>query len=183
MDRRGFLIRFGGLIATVPPLSALLAGCVAPVRDVPAPPTGFPAQTWRTLVAVQEHLLPPEPGAPGASEIQAEAFLRGVLADPGLAPADRALFIGGAELLAQRVRDLTGETFADLPDERRETVLRQFEATPEGERWIGGLLDHLMEALLGDPVYGGNPGGIGWNWLAHTPGFPRPPADKRYFLL
>jgi gluconate 2-dehydrogenase gamma chain len=27
-------------------------------------------------------------------------------------------------------------------------------------------------------VYGGNPDGIGWRWLGHVPGYPRPPADK-----
>jgi gluconate 2-dehydrogenase gamma chain len=42
------------------------------------------------------------------------------------------------------------------------------------------LLYYIFEALLSDPVYGGNPGGIGWQWLEHQPGFPRPPADKIY---
>jgi gluconate 2-dehydrogenase gamma chain len=37
-----------------------------------------------------------------------------------------------------------------------------------------------MEALLTDPAYGGNPGGIGWRWLQHVPGYPRPPMDKIY---
>jgi len=45
------------------------------------------------------------------------------------------------------------------------------------------VLGYIFEALLVDPVYGGNPNGIGWKWLEHQPGLPRPTADKRYFLL
>ena len=37
-----------------------------------------------------------------------------------------------------------------------------------------------MEALLTDPAYGGNPDGIGWRWLGHTPGYPRPSAATIY---
>ncbi len=182
MNRRAFLIQLGGF-AAAPALSSLLAGCAVPVREVLAPPPGFAEQGWRTLTAVQAHLLPSESGAPGAREIQAEAFLRGVLADPRLAPADRAFLIGGVATLEKYARDTTTRHFVDLSHGQREAVLRGLEATPDGRRWLTEMLGYLMEALLGDPVYGGNPDGIGWNWLAHNPGFPRPPAGKRYFLL
>jgi len=45
------------------------------------------------------------------------------------------------------------------------------------------LLTYLLEALLADPVYAGNPNGIGWKWLQHQPGFPRPTKNKKYFKL
>lgn len=179
MDRRTFLIDFGGL-AAAPALSSLLAGCALTVREALPPPPGF---DWRTLAAVQAHLLLSEPRAPGAREIRAEAYLRGVLADPKLAPADRAFLIDGVESINKLARGMTGKHFVELSNDRREAVLRGFEATPDGERWLAETLGYLMEALLGDPVYGGNPDGIGWRWLAHNPGFPRPPANKRYFLL
>lgn len=180
MNRRMFLIRIGGLAAVTP----LLAGCISPVRDVPAPPAaGFAEQAWQTMLMVQAHLLPTEPGAPGAREIHAEVFLRGALADPRLAPAERAFLVEGVESLDKLAHDMTGKRFIELSHDRREAVLRGLEETPQGRRWLGEMLGYLMEALLGDPVYGGNPDGIGWSWLAHTPGFPRPPANKRYFLL
>ncbi len=180
MNRRGFLIRFGGLIATLP---ALPAGGAPPPRAVAAPPAGFPPETWQTIAAVQAHMFPSEPNAPGAREIRAEAYLRGVLADPRLASADRAFLIEGVESIEKLARSLTGKRFVELSHDEREAVLRGFEATSDGKHWLAETLGYLMEALLGDPVYGGNPDAIGWRWLAHTPGFPRPPADKRYFLL
>jgi len=45
------------------------------------------------------------------------------------------------------------------------------------------LLTYILEALLTDPVYGGNPNGIGWTWLQHQPGFPTPTEDKKYYKL
>jgi gluconate 2-dehydrogenase gamma chain len=59
--------------------------------------------------------------------------------------------------------------------------LRRFETN--GKQWISTILRYILEALLTDPIYGGNPNAIGWKWLDHQPGFPRPPANKRYYLL
>ena len=42
---------------------------------------------------------------------------------------------------------------------------------------------YLLEALLADPVYGGNTDEVGWKWLGYTAGFPRPPIGKRYFEI
>ena len=39
-----------------------------------------------------------------------------------------------------------------------------------GRAWLSLLLYYIFEALLSDPVYGGNPDGIGWQWLEHQPG-------------
>ena len=41
----------------------------------------------------------------------------------------------------------------------------------------------LFEALLLDPLYGGNKEEKGWKWLNHTPGFPRPTEELRYEVL
>ena len=37
--------------------------------------------------------------------------------------------------------------------------------------------------MLAPPIYGGNPNGIGWQWLKHKPGFPLPEQGKRYYEL
>ena len=56
-------------------------------------------------------------------------------------------------------------------------------STTEGENWVSTLLFYICEALLTDPIYGGNPNGIGWAWLAHQPGFPRPSPEQSYGVL
>ncbi len=176
MDRRTFLMLLAGAAAARP--LDLLAERRAALGD-----TGIEADPWRTLDAVFEHMFPAEADSPGSRDIRAIPYLQGMLAAPDMAPADRAFVTDGVGWLNDLARERHGEDFPALGAEARETILRQVERSRAGERWLSMLLDHLIEALLADPVYGGNPGGIGWEWLAHQPGFPRPPAEKRYFEL
>lgn len=136
--------------------------------------------TWAILDLVQQHLFPSEPEAPGAREINALAYLRFVVRDPKVDSEERDFILQGAGWLDGIAREMHKAPFRDLDDNQRETVLRRVASSKAGENWLSLLIYYLMEALLTDPAYGGNPGGIGWKWLAHIPGFPRPTADKTY---
>jgi gluconate 2-dehydrogenase gamma chain len=143
----------------------------------------LPATSAQTLAAVLAHLLPSESEAPGAVEIQALAYLAGMLGRPDFDGADPDSLLHGAAEIERLAQVQAGRPFTDLTEAGREAVLRAYETTEPGRRWLGGLLGTLLEALLGDPIYGGNPDGIGWRWLGHAPGFPRPSAEQRYFRL
>lgn len=172
MDRRTFLIGTGVVgIAFVSSYSfAKLKSTFSTTDEV-------------TLRALAEHLLPSEPGTPGACEINGVDYLQGVLADSKLDKASRIFLLKGIRNLERVSYRETQKQFFVLSRDEREKVLRTLEATPKGHRWLKEILEFLLEALLGDPVYGGNTNGIGWKWLHHTPGFPHPPSHKRYFLL
>ena len=143
---------------------------------------GLTQSDWKTLAAVQEHLFPSEPDAPGAAAVNAVPYLYFVLSDTFLEPEVRVVIPRGLKVFEQKLHSQFDKRFIDLTEVQREAALRTFEQTPEGRRWITEILGYIFEALLTDPVYGGNPGGVGWQWLAHRPGFPRPPKSKRYFL-
>jgi gluconate 2-dehydrogenase gamma chain len=138
---------------------------------------------WQIIDRVQQHLFPSETDAPGAKEINALGYLRFVVADEQLDIEDREFVLQGAGWLEDISLQSAKRPFLELNDELRELVLRQVEQSDAGENWLSTLLLYLFEALLTDPVYGGNPNGIGWQWLGHRPGFPRPPANKRYGVL
>jgi gluconate 2-dehydrogenase gamma chain len=170
LTRRRFLLTSaGGLAALFAPLGA-------------ATPADL-ANPWPLLAAVQEHLFPSEIDAPGAREIRALAYLQGVLGDPRGDREEQRFILKGADWLEDLSRQRHKTTFVELDPIRREQVLREVASTPKGENWVSTLLLYLCEALLADPVYGGNPDGIGWAWLAHQPGFPRPTPAKRYGVL
>lgn len=179
MDRRRFLQRLAslGIAAMAPwtvPLSTLRAAGLGG--------GGLNEAQWQTLAAVQQHLFPSESHAPGAAEINAASYLFFVLSDTFLDPDERALIPQGLVTFEQRVQDSYAQRFPQLTETQGETALRSFEATPQGRQWITNILGYIFEALLTDPIYGGNPKGIGWHWLDHRPGFPQPPRDRRYFL-
>ena len=170
MDRRTFLQRVGalGLAASFP----VLTGAAA----VPLPT----AQRWQVSCSVQRHMLPSEPKAPGADEINALGYLKWVVADERLDTEERGFILQGAQWLEDLSRDLTGQSFLSLDETGREQVMRRVAQSKAGENWLSTLLLYIFEALLVDPVYGANPDGVGWQWLGHQPGLPRPVVGKRY---
>jgi len=180
MRRRVFLIRAGGILAAASFPAVWLSGCG---RAATGEVAVFSDPVLRTLATVQSHLFPSEAHAPGAAELHALGYLVAALNIPDSGLAGRASIIQGAEAVDRLARTQGGKSFAELAEPDREAVLRAFEDTDAGRQWLDGILNLLVEALLADPVYGGNPDGIGWRWLEHAPGFPRPQLEQRWFLL
>ena len=139
---------------------------------------------WQVLDAVHDHLLPAAGDGPGAREIRATAYLRWVVLEaPDTDPEEARWILQGARWLDELARARQGAGFVELDAAGREAVLRQTAASRAGDAWLSILLGYLMEALLVAPAYGANPGGRGWAWLAHQPGFPLPPPERTYPCL
>ena len=182
ITRRAFLNRvalLSALAACYP--QALLAQRRAAAQ---APAAGWLAQKpWRTLAAVQEHLFPAGADAPGAADIGATLYLYNALENPAADGGDREFVFKGVGWLNDLIREQGREPFAQLDEAERESVLRGVEQSRAGRNWLSLLLTYVLEALLADPVYGGNRERIGWQWLGHQPGFPTPPPDKTWYRL
>ena len=87
LDRRAFLLRMaGGSLAALFPL------------PVPAADETFGTDdAWALIAAVQEHIFPSEPAAPGARDINALGYLQFVVGDDNLDAEHRAFLLRGAE--------------------------------------------------------------------------------------
>jgi len=178
ISRRAFLARMAGVsVAALFPLTATATA------QAPGTGQGFTVAQQSVLSATQNHLFPSEPGIPGANEINAMAYLGNVLADPYMESYEKAFIRNGAGWLEELTQEKFGTSFTELDSKQREQMLRKIEQSGAGENWLATLLIYILEALLSDPVYGGNPNAIGWRWLEHQPGFPQPPADKIYGKL
>ena len=177
MNRRDFLRR-----TSLAALSTAVPSGAYPGPDG-VPGRVLTADQWRTLALVQDHLLPSEPGAPGSRDIRATAYLDAVLADPDLDLDTRAFVLHGIGWLDDLAREIAGHPFVVVEAGPREDLLRRIGDTPAGDRWLSSLIAYTLEALLADPLYGGNPGGIGWVWLDHDPGRPRPTPANLYGRL
>jgi gluconate 2-dehydrogenase gamma chain len=183
MRRRAFLGAIpAGWAAGSAPVAA--TGRVSETGGV-RPVTLDPDQ-WRILAKVQDHLLPAEPdnpSAPGARDVNATAYLDRAMAVDGFDPEIRDLITNGIGWLEDLADRRHGAGFVDLDPATREDLLRGVAETDAGERWLATLISYTLEALLADPIYGGNPDGIGWHWLGHVPGVPRPTAENIYGRL
>ncbi len=188
--RRRFLHGVAGAagIAAFAPLALDTAAAADKKQVVPGASAG--REPWLTFRHVYEHLFPvtedkiqADGKAPGARQINATAYLFQALQRPDVDKTEKEFIVNGVKWLNDFALRQRKKPFAGLAAQDREWVLRQIEKSTAGARWLSSLMDYLFEALLADPVYGGNPDGTGWKWLQHTPGFPRPPADKMYYKL
>lgn len=178
MNRRTFISIVSSLVATQP-ISQLHASR----KENPDMPTVKLDEPWYTLASVMEHLFPASHESPGAQDIQAIRFLKNMLNTPDADEDEKAFIKKGVGWLNGMANKNHNKPFTELDENTKETVLRQIEQSNAGERWLSVLLTYLIEALLSDPAYGGNPDQIGWKWLEHQPGFPRPSADSLYYKL
>ena len=181
ISRREFLSRLtllGSLAACYP------AAALASARSSAPPSSAWLSKDpWKTLAEVQQHMFPATRDTPGASDIQATVYLRNTIENPAADGEDREFVFNGVGWLNELTQDQYQQSFATLNELQRETVLRKIEQSQAGRNWLSLLLTYLLEALLADPVYGGNPDGIGWKWLEHQPGYPTPPEDKSWYKL
>ena len=177
-ERRQFLFKTAkaaaGLAAT--PALMQLAACQRggpPQVDLNNPP-------WPTVAAVQNVLFPADGIGPSAHDIQATRYLQLTLQNPDFDTEERKFILDGVTWLDQFAQEKYQSPFLQLDSTKQEAVLRSIVQSTAGDRWVSALLTYVIEALLCDPVYGGNPNEIGWKWLQHPPGFPRP--REPYYL-
>jgi gluconate 2-dehydrogenase gamma chain len=165
MDRRTFLAWSA---------AAALAGCVRERRPDAGPQARFDAAEWRTAEAALDRLLPSSPGAPGARDVRATAYVDAALGEGALTAREAAALRSGLTRLDETARRDGAADFAALPDARRDAAIEALLATADGGRWFDAMMSLALEAYLGDPVHGGNPDGAVWSWLGVRPGYPRP---------
>ncbi len=168
-------------------MSALSAGMLLPVNTwakSQSLDTNTPQEEpWPTIVAVQNHLFPSEPDSPGAGDVHAASYLKNVLDDKQHEQDERNFILNGPGWLNDLATKDFHKPFTQLNETQREQLLQRIAHSQAGENWLSLLLMYIFEALLSSPVYGGNPGGIGWRWLEHNPGFPQPTSNNSYKKL
>ena len=140
-------------------------------------------EPWLTFSKVQEHLFPSEPNSLGAEDINALVYLQNMMGTPDFPQDEKELINNGVTWLDDLAKKQYAKKFIQLNADEKEKILRRIESSNAGSRWLSLLLTYLLQAIVADPIYGGNPKGIGWQWLEHQPGFPRPIESKKYFKL
>ncbi|PHR84126.1 MAG: Tat pathway signal protein [Colwellia sp.] len=142
---------------------------------------------WLTLEATLMHLLPESEASteasPSAKSINALAYLYQVMTVQPTEEEEKEFIIKGVGWLNGFAQSQQGKPFVQLSIKQKEVTLRGISNSSAGSNWLSTLLAYIFEAMLAPPAYGGNPDGIGWQWLEHQGGFPLPKIGQRYFEL
>lgn len=125
-------------------------------------------------------LFPDDGNGPSATDLHSYEYIMWVLKDPGANQEDNQYVINGIDWTNEAAEKFYGEKYINLHETQKAKLISKFLEVHSGYHWCSILLTLIFESLLLDPIYGGNPDGIGWKWLNHTPGFPQPTEELRY---
>ncbi len=183
LSRREFIRRTAllGSLALSYPAAALAELRLSKGKQVTADWLNNPA--WQTLAAVQEVLFPAGQDIPGAGDIGATIYLYQAIENPNADGEDKDFIFRGIGWLNDLTQEHHKKTFVQLTAVQQDEVIQLIVKSRAGRNWVSMLLIYTLEALLADPVYGGNKNQAGWKWLQHQPGYPAPSAHKTWDQL
>ncbi len=124
---------------------------------------------WQIIEVTLNHLFPKTNQYFGSSKLNFINFFKLISNDKYFDKEDLKLLLNGAKKLYK-----LNNNYLDLSKERKEILLRKFEQSSIGQSWLSILIYYGLEAMLSDPIYGGNKNTNGWQALNHNPGVPRP---------
>lgn len=132
------------------------------------------------IISVQSILFPSDNNGPGAYDVMADKYLLWVLSDVRMDPEEIEYIVNGADWVDETAEENFSKNYIKLSQSEKETLIAEISHEKWGRSWLGVILTFIFEALLSDPQYGGNPDEIGWKWLKHNPGYPRPNKPLLY---
>lgn len=172
LTRRSFMrsILAGGIIASIP------FSVMASVSEYSI----LSDKQIKLVFSIQQILFPSDGNGPGAKDLMADRYLIWVLSDKRMDPEEKDYIISGIGWIEETAEEIYSSSYNSLSQEYKELLLDNISKESWGKSWLGVILNFIFEAMLCDPQYGGNPENIGWQWLDHNPGFPRPTKSLLY---
>ena len=91
-----------------------------------------------------------------------------------ISDADKSFLKNGVKWLNEESISQYKQEYIKLSWQQRQDVLTTITKTQWGENFVYDVMNYMFEAMLGDPIYGGNNHEAGWKWLAFQGGKPSP---------
>lgn len=135
---------------------------------------------FRILERATDILFPQDELGPGAIELQSPQYILWVLRDELIDPDENEFIINGIDLIDEASRKKFGSRYVSLSVIESEQLIELLSKEKWARSWFSVMLTLIFESMFADPVYGSNPDGIGWKWLNHNPGVPRPDYKIAY---
>jgi len=113
---------------------------------------------------------------PKANELQIETsnYISIILHHERVTKEDKIFLKNGVKWLNEASASMYKKTYTKLLFQERQELLHAIVQKEWGESWLHTVMTYLFEAMLGDPIYGGNNNEAGWKWLSFEGGLPRP---------
>lgn len=156
-------------------IAAAAASALIPVAAIrcaaqnPNQPRSLTPEQRKTTEMLVDRIIPADELGPGALECGAANYIDFQLADY-LAPLKDS-WIAGLNALDAFSMETQGAAFANLSAEKRDAVLLALPGYRAGAANLQTFFDtartYTMQGTFGDPHYGGNIGGKGWDIIRY----------------
>lgn len=137
-------------------------------------------EEMKTLYLIQNILVPNDGNGPSAGMVNAHNYFIWTLEDQNLPISEKEYFINKLQDLITLSKEKFGNNFNDLPSKDQELFIANNITSGWTQTFLSRMITIIFEAMLLDPIYGGNPNEIGWDWLDHIGGSPRTNAQTKY---
>lgn len=124
----------------------------------------------QTLKVVQTDLFPKEK----IDNANAYEYLSIIFKHSRVSDEEKEFLKNGTKWLNEEAVKQYKKVYTKLPSEQRQKVLQTIAKESWGRSWIKTVLSYILEAVLGDPIYGINKKESGWRWLDYQTGLPQP---------
>ncbi|RLA73192.1 MAG: hypothetical protein DRG24_00860 [Epsilonproteobacteria bacterium] len=165
LKRRDFLVQ-SALLLSLPVIAAS-------AKEYASQSVKIYTEPYQTIAYLYSDLFPSNPSF-SLKEINAIGYLYGVMHDERIDLETKEFIINGAAWLNEEAVEKYKKSYIKLLGNERQKILKDISMTRWGDSWLYTMMSYLFEAILSDPIYGGNTDAAGWQWFDHEPGFPRP---------
>lgn len=111
-------------------------------------------------------------------DIETASYMHIVFHQSRITQEDKTFLKNGVKWLNEEAILMYKKSYTKLASGQRQKVLTKIAKTEWGDSFIYNIMNYMFEAMLGDPVYGGNNNKAGWKWLNFEGG--QPEAKKAY---
>ncbi len=133
------------------------------------------------LNGILDVLFPDDGLGPSHKDFNAIQYIINVLNDPFYDGETKIFIIDGIQDINSIAKSLFNKELPRLSYKQKQQVIdHALEKGGKFERWISTIITLVIEALLSDPIYGSNTNEVGWQWLDHYIGIPRPDKETTY---
>jgi gluconate 2-dehydrogenase gamma chain len=129
---------------------------------------------------VQNVLFPDDGNGPSAYDINAYGHFIWVISDQRKRTKEVTYLINGIDWTNETAIEEFNKPFNELSDHEVENLIEFISNENWGKDWLSVVLTLIFEALALDSIYNINTNEVGWKWLEHTQGTPRPHKEITY---
>jgi len=140
----------------------------------------FSKEEMETLYIIQNILVPNDGNGPSAADVNAHQYFVWTMQDEKLSTKDKSYFKDKLIAIMELCREKFGKNFIALSPEDQALFITNNIESGWTRSYFSRMITVIFEAMLLDPIYGGNINEIGWDWLNHIPGSPRPSKETKY---